>query len=275
MERLIQIKQTELNPTLRALSDAGVTVEDASWIRQGTNASLVEDFIRRTRNRNPFEQSVDEQIAALRTQNEAWRACGMPTVSEADIERLAKTATAWPVGRDAHRSFTLRFGEGTEGMALTFEAHNAAIKRVHGAKYWRWELLHSKPMPYLGKPVNRLRLLNGDATHHATVDWCIIPDLSAFRQRQDITSVRGPKSLADEGLVLAWLNPKRVEAIDYKYKEWCAWYCGGYELNVPEHVDEEWQHVVVVNRNTDSGKVNLYAFWRNVVNPDFSVPSLG
>lgn len=224
-------------------------------------------------NRNPFEQSVGEQIAALRTQNEAWRACGMPTVSEADIDRLAKTAPAWPVGRDAHRSFTLRFGEETQGMALTFEAHNAAIKRVHGAKYWRWELLHSKPMPYKGKLVDRLRLLNGDVTHHATVGWCIIPDLSAFRQRHDITSVRGPKSLADEGLVLAWLNPKRVEAIDYK--EWCAWYCGGYEVSVPEGGDEEWQHVVVVFRRTDSGKVSVNASWRSRDYPDYSVPPLG
>ena len=270
MERLIEIKQTELNPTLRVLSDAGVTVEDAAWIRQGNNASIVEDFIRRTRNRNPFEQSVDEQFAALRKQNTAgnW---GIP---EEVFDRLAMTAPAWPAGRDAHRSFTLRFGEGTEGMALTFEVHSAAIKRVHGeAKFWRWELLHSKPMPYQGKLVDRLRLLNGDATHHATVDWCIIPDLSAFRERQDITSVRGPKSLADEGLVLAWLNPKRVEAIDYK--GWCAWYCGGYEANVPEDDGEGWRDVVVVDRNADSGEVSLRADWRSYDGPGCSVPSLG
>jgi len=95
MERLIEIKQTELNPTLRALSDAGVTIEDASWIRQGTNASLVEDFIRRTRNRNPFEQSVDEQLAALRKQN----AAGNWGIPEEVFDRLARTAPAWPERR--------------------------------------------------------------------------------------------------------------------------------------------------------------------------------
>lgn len=44
---------------------------------------------------------------------------------------------------------------------------------------------------------------------------------------------------------------------------------------VPENDDEEWQNVVVVNRNTDSGKVNLNANWRSNDNPDYSVPSLG
>ena len=44
---------------------------------------------------------------------------------------------------------------------------------------------------------------------------------------------------------------------------------------VPENDNEEWQNVVVVNRNTDSGKVNLNANWRSNDNPDYSVPSLG
>jgi hypothetical protein len=44
---------------------------------------------------------------------------------------------------------------------------------------------------------------------------------------------------------------------------------------VPENNDEEWQHVVVVNRNLDSGKVNLNANWRSNDNPGYSVPPLG
>jgi len=44
---------------------------------------------------------------------------------------------------------------------------------------------------------------------------------------------------------------------------------------VPENDNEEWQNVVVVNRNTDSGKVNLNANWRSNDNPDYSVPPLG
>lgn len=156
-------------------------------------------------NKNPFEQTMEEQLVALRVQNEAWRSLGMPTVSDADLDRLAKTAPAWPQGRDAYRSFRIRFGEGAEGVAMTFEAHAAAIQRVH-AKYWRWDLLHSKSMPYQGKPVERLRLLNGNDTHHAVVEWIIISDLSANRQRKDITSVRESMSMADEGFIPSLTN---------------------------------------------------------------------
>ncbi|MBI4598658.1 hypothetical protein HY734_00505 [Candidatus Uhrbacteria bacterium] len=44
---------------------------------------------------------------------------------------------------------------------------------------------------------------------------------------------------------------------------------------VLENDDEEWQNVVIVNRNTDSGKVNLNANWRSNDNSDYSVPPLG
>ncbi len=44
--------------------------------------------------------------------------------------------------------------------------------------------------------------------------------------------------------------------------------------DVPEN-DEEWQNVVVVNRNTDSGKVNLNANWRSNDNSGYSVPPIG
>ena len=44
--------------------------------------------------------------------------------------------------------------------------------------------------------------------------------------------------------------------------------------DVPEY-DEEWQNVVVVNRNTDSGKVNLNANWRSNDNSGYSVPPIG
>lgn len=268
MERLIEIKQTELNPTLRALSDAGVTVEDASWIRQGANASLVSDFIRRTRNCNPFELTVEEQIAALRVQN----ALGNWGIPEEVFDHLLKTAPAWPKGKDAYRSLRIRWGEGAEGVYLTFERHWEAMQRVH-ASHWRWDLLHSKPMPYGGKDVERLRLLNGNETHHAVVEWVIVNDLSAHRKRKDITSMRGPKSLADEGLVLAWLFPERVKAIDYD--KWSAWYCAGYEVNVPGYDGGEWYGVVLVFHDVGSGQVSLGADWLSSVYSCRAVPPLG
>lgn len=218
---------------------------------------------------NPFEQTVDEQLAALRVQNEA----GNWGITEDVFSRLAETAPAWPKGKDAYRSLRIRFGEGDEGVALTFERHAEVMKRVHDPKFWRWELLHSGTVPYQGKPTERLRLLNGNQSHHAVVEWVVISDLSANRKRKDITSVRNAQSLADEGLVLAWMFPKRAQAIDYD--KWCAWYCGGYEANVPEDGDEEWQIVVVVSRSTVSGKVRLDAGWRSHDYPDCSVPPLG
>lgn len=271
MERLIEIKQTELNPTLRALSDAGGLVDDATWIRQGDNASLVIQFIhekRKPANKNPFEQTVEEQLAALRRQNEL----GGWGITEDVFARLEETAPEWPEGRDAYRSFRIRFGEGRDGMIQTFEAHAAAVERVHD-KYWRWELLLSGEHPYQDKPVDRLRLLAGNDTHHAVVEWITIPDLSQYRKRDSITTVRGPKSLADEGLVLAWLVPDRVRAIDYK--EWCAWFCAGYELNVPERGGESWQNVVVVFRYLGGGAAGLSACWRSDADSGCSVPSAG
>ena len=49
MERLIDIKLSELNPTIRAMSDAGATTDDAAWLRSPGNAALALDFIRRQR----------------------------------------------------------------------------------------------------------------------------------------------------------------------------------------------------------------------------------
>ncbi|MEA3249659.1 MAG: hypothetical protein U9Q03_04880 [Patescibacteria group bacterium] len=48
---------------------------------------------------------------------------------------------------------------------------------------------------------------------------------------------------------------------------------GGVMLMVPENDDESWQNVPIVNRNTDSGKVNLNANWHSNDNSDYSVPS--
>ena len=244
------------NPTLSRLLGDDELMEE--WV-QSLNKRL---------NTNPFEQTVEEQLAALRKQNEL----GNWGIGEDVFERLLETAPAWPEGRDAHRSFLIRFGEGRDGVMQTFEAHAEAIKRVH-TKFWRWDLLLSGAHPYQGNDVERLRLLNGNDTHHAVVEWIIIPDLSAHRKRESVTAVRDSKSLADEGLVLAWLNPKRVEAIDYK--QWCAWFCAGYELNVPERDGESWRHVVCVRRDLYDGTTSLSAHWRSDAGSYYSAPPVG
>ncbi len=267
MERLIEIKQTELNPTLRALSDAGCTVDDAAWIRQDSNAALVVEFIHEKRqlaNKNSFELTVEEQLAALKRQNEL----GNWGISEDVFDRLAKTVPEWPEGRDAYRSFRIRFGTGRDGMIQTFEAHIAAIRRVHD-KSLRWEQLLSGSHPNQGEDMERLRLLAGNDTHQPVVEWIIIDDLSAHRKRASITAVRDNNSLADEGLVLAWLFPKRVQAIDYDKLP--AWFCAGYELNVPGY--DSWTFVPLVFLSRFVGEVELYASDLSFVLSGFSVPA--
>jgi hypothetical protein len=48
-EPLINIPQSELHPTIAALSDAGADTDDAEWIRKGRNAQTVVEFIREQR----------------------------------------------------------------------------------------------------------------------------------------------------------------------------------------------------------------------------------
>ena len=217
---------------------------------------------------NPFEMSVELQLTALRRANdeEKWG------LTEADFERLASTAPAWPKGRHAYRSFRVRFGEGDEGVAKTFEAHYTRIQHVFGdGRYWRWERLHSGKVEYGGKPVERLRLLSGNDTHHACVEW-IVADLDTHRKRESITAVRDSKSLADELLVIAWMFPDMIRASDYDKLP--GLFAGGYEVNLPGSGDEAWQHVALVHFDRDSREVSVNARGRSDDDSYCSVPRL-
>ncbi len=220
-------------------------------------------------NKNPFQLTVEEQITALRNaiKEEGW------LITEEQVANLVAAAPAWPKGRDSYRSLRIRFGEGDAGVEKTFEAHAARFKRVH-AKNWRWDLLLSGKKPYTApgkkaEDVERLRLFVGNASHKPTIEWCVI-DLEANRQRKNISAVRKSNSLADEGVVLGWLFPKRVEAINYG--DWCAWFLGGYELNVPGHDGKSWQGVPWVGRDLDGGTSLLGASWRSSGSSECSVP---
>ncbi|MEK7994391.1 MAG: hypothetical protein AAB403_11365 [Planctomycetota bacterium] len=279
MTRLLDDTLARGLETIRALvSHSGFTVELGEAIRKkggvdrAINALTREFFPPEVAappadpQKNPFERPAAELVTELRRANteEKWG------IAEDVFVRLLATAPAWPVGRDAYLSFRIRFWEGDFGVERTFEAHAARFKRVH-KKNWRWEYLLSGKKSFNKEDVERLRLLAGNATHQPTVEWVVI-DLQANRTRSDITSVRGPSSIADEGIVIGWLFPKRVEAIDYK--EWCAWFCAGYELNVPESDGESWQSVPCVSRDLDSGKARLSASWRSDGNSGYSVPVL-
>lgn len=265
MANLFTVPAGKLNAFNGKLAEAGLTAEMvlAADINPDIAKAMVEAAQKaiEASDRNPFEQPVTAQIVALRRANfeEGW---GIPDEA---IDRLIGTAPAWPKGRDSYRSFRIRFGEGDDGVARTFKAHVARIKRVHGdEKCWRWDLLRSDK--------THLRLLSGNASHKPVVEWIIV-HLDVNRERPSVEAVRGPKSLADEGLVMAWLFPKRVEAIDYD--KLCAWFCAGYELSVPERAGESWQHVPYVSFNRDGRRVELGAGWRSYDSSDCSVPVSG
>ena len=264
-----------MNPTLKALAKAGGTTDHAAWIRggkDGANAALLVQFMNERMgllDKNPYELSVELQLTALRraSDEEKWG------ITEEDFARLAATAPAWPQGKQAYRSLRVRFGEGSEGVQQTFERHVARIKSVFGASYfWRWEHLHSGKVPYKGKPVDRLRLLSGDNTHKAVIEWVIV-DLGTHRKRDSITAVRGVKSLADELLVVTWMFPDMIRAIDYENLP--GLFAAGYESNVPEDGDERWQYVVIVHFDRGNRQVLVDALDRGNVGVEAELEGLG
>lgn len=281
--------------TVACLSDAGMCAQHAEWVRKG-GAALVVRFLdeqarlatkkldempikdqlrdllseaeqQKLAEKNPYEMSVDQQLTALRRANdeEKWG------LTEADFSRLTETAPAWPQGKHAYRSFRIRFGEGSEGVQLTFERHVARIKSVFGESgFWRWEHLHSGKIPYKGKPVDRLRLLNGDHTHKAVIEWVIV-DLGTHRKRDSVRAVRGMKSLADELLVVAWVFPDMIRAIDYDKLP--GLFAAGYESNILG-CGGAWRNVVFVSFDHDDSQVRVCAYGRGSGHSGYSVPVL-
>ncbi len=224
---------------------------------------------------NPFAISVPETMSRFVEQNDAWCAAGMECIEPPMMDRLiegvfSSSAPDWPLGKDAFRSLKIRFGEQREGMIRTFEAHVSAIERVHSPKFYRSPWLLSGEHPFQDCQVDRLRLFAGNDTHRPTVQW-VITDLSACRNRPSVTAVRGPNSLADEGLVIAWLFPERLQAIDYD--KWPGWFCAGYESNVPEFDDGSWQDVVFVDRGLRDDTARLCVDLRCGADLFCSVPS--
>ncbi|QQR60409.1 hypothetical protein IPH19_03255 [Candidatus Uhrbacteria bacterium] len=187
------------------------------------------------KSRNPFKQSLEIQIKRLREQCEL----GNWGIHSDVFERLAATAPNWPRGRDAFRSFRVRFGKGREGMIQTFEAHAEAMKRVHGPKFDRRLGARTDKR---GGHIDRFRLLNGDGTHEPIIEWVVIPNLSSPLRDESIRAFSfenlcGPKSIADEGLVLSWLVPERIRAIDRKTLY--PFYLAGYVMSpVREESDQ-------------------------------------
>jgi hypothetical protein len=182
--------------------------------------------------KNPFALGVGEQLERLRAANreELWG------FHESMFDYLAAHAPAWPVGRLAFRTLRIRFGMGEEGVATTFSEHVRRIRHVHGddrVECW----VELRP------GVGRLRLLNGDDGHVPLLEWDVV-DLTGDGQHPLAHGSRGRNALADELLVMAWLFPELIQAIDYNNVP--ALYAGGYELNVKDVSvggSGSWRHI--------------------------------
>lgn len=281
MTSIFKATHGEMNEFVGRLSRAGLSTEmlrlvneDPSLAERMVNASA--SAIGRSdtsRNVNPFALSVNDILARFRQASEAqdWN------IGEDVFERLAATAPELPEGRLAFLSLKIRFGNGQKGVQDTFEAHVSEIRRVHVArKVWRWNLLRSDK--------SHLCLLAGDETHTPTIEWCII-DLDTHRKRQSVKAVRGPDFIADKGLVLAWLYPEYVRAIDYMENP--GYFLAGYKLNavdyvemleflcelpVPEGGEGLWNFVPRVFRHLDTDHLGLGADWHGNADSDYSVP---
>ena len=204
--------------------------------------------------RNPFEMSVEAQIASIRRANdeEGWG------ITDEVFARLARTAPAWPKGRHAFRFPRIRFGKGDEGVVQTFEAHATRIQHVFGEHYWRMDDLQSEK--------EHLRLLAGNHTHQPVVEW-VTADLGDHRVRKSITDVRGSKSLADELLVVAWMFPDLIRAIDYDTTP--GFVAAGYEATVSD--SGEWMTTVAITLDQEAW---LHAVHRDNAHPSLSVPHI-
>lgn len=257
----------EINEFVGHLSLAGMNLERLRLVNE--DASLAAYMVRAFEEgicenakkaiTNPFALPAETLLERLRQANrtQGWG------IKRKDIDALAQTAPALPEGRLAFLSLRIRFGEGQKGVEETANAHIAEILGVHGeCNIWRWD--------YLRTDKRHLRLLAGNETHKPSLEWCVI-DLDTHRKRQSITAVRGPKSIADEGLALSWLYPEYIRTIDYKENP--GFFLGGYELNIPEY-DGSWGRVPIVERHLAIGVVCLDASWRSDDYSYDSVPSL-
>lgn len=213
---------------------------------------------------NPFKMTVEEQVAALRraSEEEGW------DIDEEVFERLIATAPPWPLGKHAYRSFRIRFGTGDGGIATTFEAHCHRIRKVFGERNVEvgYALYLGSGLSYADESVDRIRLLKGNRTHRPVIEWILI-DVGSHRDRESVTAVRGPKSLADELLVVAWLFPGLIRSLGGELSELIA---AGYEFNELEPSDftpgyykaatEKWERAVYMcywHGKVDIGVISL------------------
>lgn len=174
---------------------------------------------------NPFKKTVDAQLEALAAANDA----GRWSIPKPAFSCLAETAPDWPQGDDVFRLFRIRFGWGSRGVRKTFKAHVRHARRVLGEAFFQDE-------PGFRLDTYHAELRCGDALHHPIVEW-IIADFSATLAGNSLDDMPFTSLLADEALVMAWLFPERLLAIDGL--KWPAWLAAGYLPKSPSYREDD------------------------------------
>jgi len=199
---------------------------------------------------NTFELSAEETLDRLRRANDdgGWG------IGEDVISALADSAPDWPEGRLAFRSLRIRFGAGSEGVALTFERHAACIERIEcNERINRNGVPNFFRGPKLRTDGGRLQLLDKNDIHQPAVEWVII-DLEADRGRGSVGSEVGQmSSLADEGLAFSWLFREYLRSIDER--DYPALMLHGYQIN--DNFHSPGIHVLGVRNIVMAGSVCL------------------
>lgn len=260
-----EVRLTQAQEFIDRFGRAGMSVERFKSLLRSGNEFVFEEMVAAIE-RIPFALTVGQQLKRLREANDAqgWK------LDEGVFTRLTETAPDWPLGRDVFRSLRIRFGVGHSGVALTFETHAAEIERVFGEdQFRRGETVLSFTHTYSKDDPARLRLLVGNDSHKPVIEWVIV-DLSAHRDVDKV--VRGPSSIADEGLVFTWMFPERIWATNRTALP--AFLMAGYEINIPERKGVEMQDIPGVSFNRKKRQVSLDSYWHGEVYSGFSVPVL-
>lgn len=216
---------------------------------------------------NRYQPSPQAMLANLRLvnqQEEGWN------ITNRDLDRLADTVPDLPEGRLVFLSFRIRWGEGDEGVALTFKRHVERIQRVF-EEQGVWYDIRPRLSASDGD-VECPRLRAGNQTHVACIEWVII-DLGANREREGLQGIQcGPKSLADELLVAAWLFPDLIEDVDHDTIP--SFLAGGYELDDPDPDSGRLYNILIGRSTSGERQVFLISDYLEGLSSDCSVPEL-
>jgi hypothetical protein len=239
--RLIEIPYNELHPTIRALSDAGMTDEDAAWLRRSNNSSLA---VRLMRHHRRFFADNPHKLSEVQIFDRLMRANQRSEFgfSQAQITELMEAMPAWPKGEWMFLVPRIRMGQENEGVYETAKKHLDEIRATH-YPHWIWDMIKLES--------GHFWLQVGDKSHQPCLEW-ITCDMSPDFMRETETAFDSPRALADEALVFTWLYSEFMGAKSVSGQRSELIVCG-YRAKVGCVDEEQTQRVLRIYQ--ESGRV--------------------